>query len=145
MVGHVLKALGLTRTVRLAATEEQLHKARAWSAKRVRLLEEARAESRAWKKMVKQTREALKNEKHQRAHDTQRFEKNRNGLERRAIDADTMRERLRVAEHELTVARKHLMVVEVKLDILEAAANVLDARTRAVAAQPVDAAKGAPV
>jgi len=101
---------------------------------------------RDWKAKAAEANARAKAFEAEAQHEAQRAEKYKatiEKLQRQTADVEKLRERLIVAERELTVAREHLMAVEVKLDILEGAANVLDARTR-LAIRPQPRETGAP-
>ena len=149
LIVRLLGIIGLVPARRHALLERQLKEAetRAKKAesetKKVRqLLEEVRAESRAWKTRADDTGKQLKALATEAQRQRERAEKYKDAIDRSSqsakagsVDVETLLKRLDEAERELAVAREHLMAVEVKLDILEGAANVLDTRTRLVVAQ----------
>jgi phage shock protein A len=116
---RLLAAFGLAParvvTMQARSIEELQAGSRAWKTKAGEALAQARALERELNEYKKGAEKALKSAE--------------KAIERDAAVLD-LKERLALAERELTTTREQLMAIEVKLDILEGAANVLDARTR---------------
>ena len=148
-------SLGFVRASRYAEAIEQQKKAESRALKLEQQLAIAREESRGWKQKADHAQAALKEAQANTAEalkQMRRAEKLRGDAEQRsaretqrAIDLETLRQRLADSERALAVAREQLMAIEVKLDILEGAANVLDARTRTVVTRRTTTERGAPV